>query len=317
MNTDLPIKIQLPDGFFEEELRNDYLVSKEMKEIWAVELDLLKAFQEVCEKHHLIYYADGGTMLGAIRHGGYIPWDDDIDLLMPREDYEKLCEVAESEFQFPYFFQTEYTDPTSLRGHAQLRNSKTTAILLYEYEGINNFNQGIFIDIFPLDSVPDDEELLKKKVEQTEYNLTKARYLANIGTIYTPSPKNKPIRGFIKKLRYKLFSGYLKNMIDFDKYYRKYEEACKLYNDSNSKKIGLFFRVPFCNERTWNREDFAETTDFKFEMLTLPIPVGYERIMTIYYGPTWRIPTKAPSLHSEVLFDTRKSYLEYLKEKRK
>ena len=147
------IKLSLPSGFLEEEVRCDYTVSKEMKKVWAVELDLLSEFQRVCKLHDLKYSVCGGTLLGAIRHKGFIPWDDDIDVMMMRDEYEKLCKLAD-EFKHPYFFQTEETDPGSLRGHAQLRNSETTGILKRELKFKRPFNQGVFIDIFPLDNCP-------------------------------------------------------------------------------------------------------------------------------------------------------------------
>ena len=84
------IKLSLPEGFLEEEVRCDYTVSKEMKKVWAVELDLLAEFQRVCKLHDIKYSVCGGTLLGAIRHKGFIPWDDDIDVMMMREEYEKL-----------------------------------------------------------------------------------------------------------------------------------------------------------------------------------------------------------------------------------
>ena len=104
------LKISLPEGFLDEEVRDGYKVSHEMKKVWAVELDLLAEFQRVCKKHNIKYIASGGTMLGAVRHKGFIPWDDDIDLMMLREEYEKLCIVAPSEFKHPYYFQTDRTD---------------------------------------------------------------------------------------------------------------------------------------------------------------------------------------------------------------
>lgn len=159
------LKIQLPDGFFNEEVRCEYTVTRQRKEVWAVELDLLREFSRVCNKYNLKYCADGGTLLGAIRHHGFIPWDDDLDIAMLRSDFEKLNEVAPIEFKKPYFWQTEETDKGSARGHAQLRNSATTSIIKTEYERQrnNNFNQGIFIDIFPFDTVIDDQ---KKLAEQ-------------------------------------------------------------------------------------------------------------------------------------------------------
>ena len=88
------INLVLEDSFFEEEIRSGYTVSSEMKKIWAVELDLLNEFSKVCQKHQLKWFVHAGTLLGAIRHKGFIPWDDDIDVVMPRADYEKLCELA-------------------------------------------------------------------------------------------------------------------------------------------------------------------------------------------------------------------------------
>ena len=153
--------INLPTGFYKKEVRNNYEITSNMKKIWAVELDLFKQLDSICKKHKITYYADGGTLLGAIRHHGFIPWDDDMDFIMYRKDFDKLCKFS-SEFKDPYFFQIEETDPGSLRCHAQLRNTSTTGILNSEKNFNYPFNQGIFIDIFPLDNVPEDS---KKRID--------------------------------------------------------------------------------------------------------------------------------------------------------
>ncbi len=88
-----------------EEVRTGYTATTDIKELWAVELDLLEKFQELCRKHELRYFAIGGTLLGAVRHKGFIPWDDDIDLAMPLNDYLKLIEIEPKELKYPYFLQ--------------------------------------------------------------------------------------------------------------------------------------------------------------------------------------------------------------------
>ena len=87
-------ELNRPEEFFREEVRCDYTVTAKMKRVWAAELGMLHRFAQVCERHGLRWYAMGGTLLGAVRHKGFIPWDDDIDLLMPRADYDRLLEIG-------------------------------------------------------------------------------------------------------------------------------------------------------------------------------------------------------------------------------
>ena len=144
------------DKFFEAEERCGYHISEKMKKVWAVELKLLDYFDQLCREHNLRYYIAYGTLLGAVRHQGFIPWDDDIDVVMFRDDYEKLKVIAGEVVEYPYFFQNSYTD-TMIWAFAKLRDSRTTAIEFPDFP--SEFHQGIFIDIFPLDDVPDNTSM--------------------------------------------------------------------------------------------------------------------------------------------------------------
>lgn len=147
----------------QKEIRRGYEILPEMKKVWSVEIELLRKLLDVCKRYNLKIFAEGGTLLGAIREHGFIPWDDDIDMAMPREDYDKLRELASAEFKSPYFFQCGYTDIFP-NGITRLRKDGTAAIT---YKSIyDRCHQGIFIDIFPLDSIPDEKSECERFVKE-------------------------------------------------------------------------------------------------------------------------------------------------------
>ena len=300
------LKLQFPEGFFDGETRCGYYISPEMKKVWAVELDLLSEFIRVCKKNSLRFFAEGGTMLGAVRHGGMIPWDDDIDLTMPRHDYEILCKIASKEFVQPYFWQTEETDPTSRRGHAQLRNILTTGILENERNTGLFFNQGIFIDIFPLDSIPDDFNQRKEFIEK----ITKAKYksdkIASFTIGYSPAKKlwKKPIKYVVHKM-------FMILGVNYQPSYNEWENMVKKESLSNTRFVSKLCFLPLEDDMVWNRSFYKSTILMPFEMLEIPVPIGYENILRKFYG-NWEEYVIGKSTHGDVFFDVNKPYTYYI-----
>lgn len=145
----------------EEEVICGYQVSAKMKRVWAMEIDMVKQFVSVCEKHHLTYHIMGGTLLGAVRHKGFIPWDNDIDLAMPRKDFNRLLEIGPGVFEKPLFFQTPVTEESRFFAtYVKIRDERGTAASREDYDlGINC---GMFIDVFCLDEIPDG--MLRRKM---------------------------------------------------------------------------------------------------------------------------------------------------------
>lgn len=301
------LKIHLPEGFLDEEERCGYLVSKQMKEVWAVELDLLAEFQRVCQKHNLRYYASDGTMLGAVRHKGFIPWDDDIDIMMFRDDYEKLCKIAQEEFEHPYFFQTAYNDFGALWGHAKLRNSETTGILT-KYKGLK-INQGIFIDIFPLDVVTDDEDAFIKQGDEAEKWKERAFFYSGFVPRCFYCGKNRYLK-FCKKSFGYLFSPFL--MILSNYCYRKFDLNCQLYNgNDNSEKISTLSFMFKQKEHVRYRKDYEVFIDMDFEFMKIPVGKNFDHALSIRYGD-YNKYVMGGSIHSGIFFDTEHSYLDYI-----
>lgn len=302
------LKIELPSNFLDEEMRDGYVVSKEMKEIWAVELDLLNEFQRVTNKYNIKYIAEGGTMLGAVRHKGFIPWDDDIDIMMMRSEYEKLCEIASKEFVYPYFFQIEKTDPGSLRCHAQLRNSNTTAILKGESDGNFHFNQGIFIDIFPLDAVPDEEEVFAKTSKEAMICYRTMRFCSSVSWQYVRDLKS--LKGIVKSILH-MVGNYPFSILTHYLFY-KYEKICKRYNNMITQKLSIFCWGYKYKKLHRSRMDHLETIDVDFEFLKVPVCKNFDHALTEIFGD-WHKFVIGKSIHGDVFFDTSKPYTSYIK----
>ena len=124
-------------------------MENKLRQLQLCELEILDEFVRICEKHRLQYYLVGGTLLGAVRHQGFIPWDDDIDVAMPREDYDRFASICTEELAPQFFYQTAETDPCYFLSYAKIRKNGTE---IYEERFKNaKFHKGVFIDIIPLD----------------------------------------------------------------------------------------------------------------------------------------------------------------------
>lgn len=293
-----------------EEVRDGYTISTEMKKVWAIQLDLVQQLIKVCEKYDLKVWGCGGTMLGAIRHKGYIPWDDDIDMCMMRKDYDKLLSIADKEFSYPYFFQTGYSDIKYPRGHAQLRNSNTTAILPGDI--FADFNQGIFIDIFVYDNIPenkDDYDNLLMEADRLQSKLSKYSALKLHNLFISPT-------SFFVSLR--LVPYFL--CYNFKSVYKRFEDIIKDENIKRSTTVASlgFNRNPERLKRMSKDESlFTETVYVPFEDISMPLPKQYHILLTNQYGDYMK-PSQSPSLHGGCLIlDADKPYTYYLSDLRK
>ncbi len=286
----------LPLDFFAEEEIDDYFVSSEMKRIWAVGLDMLIKFDQVCKKHNLRYYLFFGTLLGAVRHKGFIPWDDDIDVVMPRKDYMLLMKLAE-EFCYPLFLQTPYTDPGYYYSYIKLRNSNTTAIT-EQFRG-QKINWGIMLDIYPIDYVDGDNGFDWYR-EIAKF----ARDNSNFMRLSNPSPDTET------KKRMKEYSG--RNPIDN---YEKIQEIASRYETSPTKHVSVAVLTlhDVSNNYFW-AEDFDTTVMAEFENMSFPIPAGYDRVLKILFGEYMKLPPKEQRglWHSNVIFNADISYKDYI-----
>lgn len=299
------LKISIPADFYQEEVRCDFTVTTERKQLWAVQLDLLSELLSVCKKHGLRIYPDGGTLLGAVRHQGFIPWDDDIDMMMPRNDYQQLCQLAATEFQHPYFFQTEQTDPGCLLGHAQLHNSETSMFTEKRLQRYN-FNMGIWIDIFPFDNVPDDMSERQKFLQHLRRLKHRAHWYAKFYSRYRVAPW--PLRPFQT-----LYRGALHLFRKTNVWYDHFEQEAQRYNNIPTRQWAAVSFRPTKTKSFYDIALFDDTVELPFEFFSLTAPRQSEILLETMYGD-WRKLVKGASIHGSDLFiDTEHSYKEYKK----
>ena len=289
-----------------DEIRNEYFISKEVKQLWAVQLDLLSKLEKICQKHDLKYFADGGTLLGAVRHKGFIPWDDDIDVQMYISDFESFCKYAKEELQYPYFLQYWDTEEGFYPWHAKLRRSDTTCYTDWEIEMNPSGNHGIFIDIFPLYNIPDNE--LKYKIQTIKLKILKYLFICyESDRALTETKAKKNYRRLMGRIVWRFTSLF----ITTNQLCQKYIKICS-EEKGKTKKIGVTSFAPGYKKYTWERAFYEKTIDLPFEDRTIKAPYMYEERLSVQYG-NWRDIVKNSSNHSKLHFSGTTPYEMYIK----
>lgn len=270
-----------------------------MNELQQKEFDLLSCFIDICNELNLTYYLVCGTALGAVKYKGFIPWDDDVDVALPREDYEIFCEKAGDLLPQEYFLQTYKTDKAYPCIFAKLRNSNTA----YFEKIIAKLpiNHGVYIDIFPLDGYPDDIGLQKKLEAKKRF------YKRMVASVYEGD------YSFTKRVIRKILRvfGVHKQTA---KFLSKLETLISAYPAKNSKV--------WCNHGNWQqkleyspKEHYGEGILMEFEGLTVRVPEKYDEYLTQKYGD-WKadLPEEEKKGHHYYsLMDLNKSYTYYIK----
>ena len=295
------LKIRFEDSFFEDEIRCDYLVTQKTKKIWAIQIDLLAELLRICNEHDIKVSAFAGTILGAIRHKGYIPWDDDIDVCMDRENFNRLL-LFSNEFKHPYFLQTAYNDKEFFIGYARLRNTLTTGVVSWEKS--EKYNGGIFIDIFVLDGFVSDSDLLSKQLKERRSCERKLNFYH--------WKRESGIKKYVKALC-KLMYYSTRN---YEYYINKYNSCISAYTDITDRITLMTHDYRLLTKYWCHKDDLLELIYVPFENINIPIPKKYDEILRNMYGNYMEFPPieKRGKWHENIIiFDPDTPYKEYFK----
>ena len=274
------------------------LTAEQLQSLKICERDMLSEFVRICNKHGIKYFIQGGTLLGTVRHSGFIPWDDDIDVSLPRDEYERFLAVAQDELPDYYFLQTKDTDPEYPNNFAKIRDSRTTFI---ETSAKNlNINHGAYIDIFPLDNYPCG---FKAKVyEFKKFLLTRRIYKA----FYMPHMSF--IAKIITLITMILFPS-LKGAVEKrEKLFKSVKPTDRVVNNSGA----------WLDKEIIPKEWVQNTIQMEFEGINVNVSDKYDQWLTYVYGDYMSLPPENERVghHYVDIFDMNKSYTEYINEVR-
>lgn len=228
-----------------------------LEEIKKIELDILINFDAFCKENNLKYYLSGGTLLGAIRHKGFIPWDDDIDVCMPRKDYEKLIKI------FPYKFKDKYILKATEKNNfispfTKIVDSRTVIDLKYVK---NKFEKSLWIDIFPVDGLPSN----KKKIKEIYIKVSFYRKLLVLNTA-----KFKTSKGKLLKQIFKPFAIFIAKLIGVKFLIKKIENIALSNSYDKSEYVGAVTWGLYGIGECMKKSEFEKVVYVDFEGYKFP-----------------------------------------------
>lgn len=277
--------IDFPQDFFLEETRENFIIDSTMKTVWAAELEVLNEIAKICSAHHLTWYMAYGSLLGAVRHQGFIPWDDDIDIWIPRKDYQLFLQVAGQELPTGYRLRSPLLEDGYPEFQSCVTNSDSISI---EPERLKKFHGCPFvvsIDVFPLDDLPMEDDALQfalfQTVRQAALMVKEGRKDTAVEEILQLIEKQCDVtigREYLQtdapdQIQEELISGLwgLANEIAAWHTTGEAEEVC-MYLD--------YFKYGKKYQNAW----FGNPDRLIYEGMYVPVPQNYDAILRIIYG---------------------------------
>ena len=271
--------MEFPRSYFEDEVRDGFYVHSLMKRAWAAQLEVLEDIDKVCKKHNIEYFAEWGTLLGAIRHGGFVPWDDDMDICMKREDYNKFLKVAPEEMkEYYHFLNFENSDDGEFKCDDYLTRLYTGHRVRLDQAYMQKFHGLPYVvgmDIFPLDYMPPTEK-------EDELMCEELRVLSTLAQAINGMERHEK-REYIRKIENMYKIKFDKNkslriqlLMLSDELGSRCKEEDATYITAMALHTLTGYKVP--------KEYYAEAIWVPFENTQIPVPVGYDGVLKIKYG---------------------------------
>lgn len=282
--------MQFSDSYFEDEVRDGFYVPGMMKRAWAAQLEVLAEVEKVCKKHKIQYFADWGTLLGAVRHSGFVPWDDDLDICMKREDYLKFIEIAPRELPSEYRllnFHTACDGEYMWQFISRVINRKDICFDEKHLDKFHGFPYMVGIDIYPLDyrASSEEEEQLRSNLAMLVMHVIEFLDENTAGLEEQLCLVEKMCNTRIDR------NGMIKQQL-----YCLAESLISLYQEAEAQIITRMVGEMDESRCRYPKYYYQDTIMLPFENTKVPVPVYYDAILKSLYGEYWK-PVHGGGVH--------------------
>lgn len=292
--------------FFRDEVRNGFFIPTAVKQAWAAQLQVLDVIETICRKHDITYFADWGTMLGTVRHGGYVPWDDDMDICMKREDYTRFKEAAKTELPKDFRIHDYEHQEDHWLFLSRVANSVHINFEPEHMKQFHNFPYIAGIDIFVLDYLYKDEQQETQRCEEVKHIIAVADSII-AGEIAQPVKEANLIQ--LEQKYHKTFNRKLDNRHMGIELYRLAEEQMARVPKEESDRMAQIFPWGLLGNRGQDKKYYEKFVRLPFENTTMPVPADYHRILSGKYHDYFKIH-KVWSGHDYPYFEGQRKNLQ-------
>jgi len=292
--------------FFRDEVRNGFFIPTAVKQAWAAQLQVLDVIETICRKHDITYFADWGTILGTVRHGGYVPWDDDMDICMKREDYTRFKEAAKTELPKDFRIHDYEHQEDHWLFLSRVANSVHINFETEHMKQLHNFPYIAGIDIFVLDYLYKDEQQETQRCEEVKHIIAVADSII-AGEIAQPVKEANLIQ--LEQKYHKTFNRKLDNRHMGIELYRLAEEQMARVPKEESDRMAQIFPWGLLGNRGQDKKYYEKFVRLPFENTTMPVPADYHRILSGKYHDYFKIH-KVWSGHDYPYFEGQRKNLQ-------